>query len=57
MPTVLLTWEAIVGCSVARNHLEILQCDYQVINVEAISAGHKTMHMFMSHSLYTGGPQ
>ena len=47
MPDVLLTWEAIVGCSVARNHLEILQCDYQVINIEAISAGHKTMHTFM----------
>ena len=47
----------VVECSVTRNHMAMLQCNYQVINVQATSDSDNTMHVFMVNlfKLYTGG--
>ena len=47
MPTTLFTWEPIVECSVARDYLGSqphYSADYQLINIETISASHKAWH-------------
>ena len=44
MPTTLFTWEPIVECSVVRDYLQSqphYSADYQLINIEAISASHE----------------
>ena len=50
MPTTLFTWEPVVECSVTQNYLENqshYSANYQLINVEVISANHKSMHIDM----------
>ena len=50
MPTTLFTWEPVVECSVAWDYLESqphYSADYQVANIEAISANHKAMLVVM----------
>ena len=44
--------EALVEYSVARNHLATLQCDYQVIDVEAILTSHKPMCVLIGKLIY-----
>ena len=47
MPTTLFSWEPIVECSVARYYLESqprYSADYQLVNIEAISACHEAQH-------------
>ena len=47
MPTILFTWEPIVECSVVRDYLESqprYSADYQLVNIEAISASHEARH-------------
>ena len=47
MPTTLFSWEPIVECSVARYYLESqprYSADYQLVNIEAISASHEAQH-------------
>ena len=43
MPATLFTWKLVVECSVSHVYLESQPCystDYQVVNIEAISASH-----------------
>ena len=49
----------VAECCVTRNHMAMLQCNYQVINVEATSDSNNTMHVFIVNLLnwYTGGPK
>ena len=52
MPTklTLFTWEPVVECSVAWDYLENqpqYSAHYQLINMEAISATHKAIHVVM----------
>ena len=50
MPTTLFICKPVVECSLSQFYLVSQPCygaDYQVINIEAISAIHKTMHMVM----------
>ena len=47
MPTTLFSWEPIVEFSVARDYLESqpsYSADYQLVNIEAISASHEAQH-------------
>ena len=47
MPTTLLSWEPIVECSEAWYYLESqprYSADYQLVNIEAISASHEAQH-------------
>ena len=47
MPTTLFSWELIVGCSEAWYYLENqprYSADYQLVNIEAISASHEAQH-------------
>ena len=47
MPTILFTWEPIVGCSMAQDYLEgqpSYCADYQPVNIEAISVSHEAQH-------------
>ena len=47
MPTTLFSWEPIVESSVAQDYLESqlhYSADYQLINIEAISASHEARH-------------
>ena len=47
MPTTLFSWELIVECSVARDYLESqprYSADYQLVNIEVISASHEARH-------------
>ena len=47
MPTTLFTWEPIVECSVALYYLKSqprYSADYQLVNIEAISASHEAWH-------------
>ena len=48
MPTTLFTWEPIVEFSVALDYLDSqlhYSTDYQLVNIEAISASHEPRHM------------
>ena len=50
MPTTLFTWEPVVECSVAQDYLMSqlhYSADYQLVNIEAISASHEAMRMVM----------
>ena len=43
----MFSWESIVECSVARYYLESkphYSVDYQLVNIEAISASHEAQH-------------
>ena len=47
MPATLFSWESIVECSVAWYYLESqprYSADYQLVNIEAISASHEAQH-------------
>ena len=47
MPTTLFTWALVVEGSVAQDYMESqphYSADYQLINIEAISASHKARH-------------
>ena len=51
MPITLFTWELVVKCSmVVWDYLESQLCysaDYQLVNIEAVSASHKAMCVVM----------
>ena len=44
MPTTLFSWEPIVEGSEAWYYLESYSADYQLVNIEAISASHEARY-------------
>ena len=44
MPT-MFSWEPIVECSVKMESQPRYSADYQLVNIEAISASHEAQHM------------